>query len=113
MNPEPLQNSFRVAGQRFEFIVRIFRQRVFHQLDFFELVLADHAASVLAVTAGFGTKAGRISGPLHRQLRRVENLFTIVIGHRNFGGGDEIKAALVFKLEKVLFELGQLAGAEQ
>src|ERR1700680_3325020 len=76
-------------------------------------MLPDHAASVFAVAARFGTKAGRVSSPLHRQLRRVENLFPIVISDRHFGSWDEIESALVFKLKEVLFELGQLAGAKQ
>src|SRR6266853_1898986 len=68
MNPEPLQNGFGVARQRLEFVVRMLRQGIFHQLDLLELMLADYAARVLAVTAGLGTKAWRVSDPLHRQL---------------------------------------------
>ena len=38
-----------------------------HQLDLVELMLADHAARVLAVAARLGAEARRVRGELDRQ----------------------------------------------
>ncbi len=38
-----------------------------NDLDLFELVVADHAARVLAVAAGLRAKARRVRGQLQRQ----------------------------------------------
>ncbi len=59
------------------------------ELDLGELVLADHAAGILARRAGFGAKARRERGEAQRQRVLVEDQFAHEIGQRHFGGGDE------------------------
>jgi hypothetical protein len=59
------------------------------QFDLGELMLADHAAGILARGAGFGAEARRAGGEPHRQLRFVDDGFADEIGQRDFGGGDK------------------------
>ena len=95
----------------------------FDQLDLLELVLADHAADVLAVAAGFGAEAGGVGAEAGGELGLVEGLVAEEVGDGDLGGGDEpvvgvlILAGdvgtLVVAVEEVLRELGELAGAEE
>ena len=70
-----------------------FRRRDRHQLDLVELVLADHAARVLAGRARFGAEARRVGGEPQRQLGFLDDRFAHEIGQRDFGGGDEPEAS--------------------
>ena len=81
------------------------------QLDLVELVLADHAARVLAGGARLGAEAGRAGGEAQRQLLLVEDLVVHEVGERHLGGRDQPEA--VVGAEQVLGELRQLAGAER
>ena len=65
--PEPLQDRLGVAGQLLERLVRVLRMDDLHHLDLVELVLADHAARVLAVAAGLRAEARRVRGEPDRQ----------------------------------------------
>ena len=62
------------------------------QLHLGELVLADHAARVLAGGARLGAEARRAGGEAQRQLGLVEDRFAHQIGERHLGGGDEPEA---------------------
>ena len=52
--------SRRARVRRFVLFVGFFGRGELDQLDLLELVLADHAADVLAVGAGFGAEAGGV-----------------------------------------------------
>ena len=64
------------------------------QLDLLELVLADHAARVLAVAAGLGAEAGRVRGQPHRQRVVVDDLVAHDVGQRHLGGRDQVALGL-------------------
>ena len=64
------------------------------QLDLLELVLADHAARVLAVAAGFGAEARRVRGHAHRQRVGIEDLVAHDVGQRDFGGRNQVALRL-------------------
>ena len=70
-------------------VVGFFGRGEFDELDLLELVLADHAADVLAVAAGFGAEAGRVGAEGDGELGFVEGLVAEEIGDGDFGGGDE------------------------
>ena len=80
------------------------------QFDLGELVLADHAAGVLAGGARLGAEARRAGGEPHRQLHFVDDRLAHQIGERHFGGGDEPEAICL-----VLGYIGKLVhdGAER
>ena len=86
---EPPQDLLGAGQHALVFVLRLLRRRDGDELDFGELMLADHAARVLAGGAGFGTEAGRAGSEPHRQLRFVDDGFAHEIGERHFGGGDE------------------------
>ena len=76
-------------------VLGFFRQRKLDQLDFFELMLADQAARVLAVAARFAAKTRRVRSVIYRQICGVEYLVGVIIRHRNLGRRDQGEAALV------------------
>lgn len=82
-----------------------------HELHLLELVLADHAAHVLAVRARLGAEAGGMGGEAQWQLFGGEDPFAHQVGERDLGGGDEIAPRLARDREEIGLELGQLAGA--
>src|SRR5207302_4500812 len=104
------------AGESFVFGIRVFWPGELNQLDLLELVLADHAANVFAVGAGFAAKAGSVGAEGDRQLGFFENLVAKEVGDGDLGGGDEpvvvvlIDAGLVgtfiVAVEEVFGELG-------
>jgi hypothetical protein len=58
---QPLQHGFGVRGELFERGIRIFRPlHDLHEFDLVELVLADHAARVLASRTGLRAEARRV-----------------------------------------------------
>src|SRR5579885_664179 len=79
------------------------------QLDLVELVLPDHAASVLAGGARLGAKARRPRGEAQRQLLLLEDLVGHQIGERHLRRRNEPEAGR--SAEQVLGELGQAARA--
>ena len=98
------------------------RRRDLHHLDLVELVLADHAARVLAVGAGLGAEAGRVRREPDRQRLGRHDLVAHQVRQRHFAGGDQVEVAAfrvrllraaLLHLEEVGLELGQLAGAAQ
>ena len=64
---QQLQHFFRVAGQLFQGIHRIFRTNDLHHFNLVELVHADQTAGVTAVRTGFSTEAWRVCGHFQRQ----------------------------------------------
>ena len=92
-----------------------------HHLDLVELVLADHAARVLAVAPRFRAKARRVRRQLHRQRDPLHDLAAHGVRERDLGGRDQIQllaarrrpAAALRHREHVGFELGQLRRADQ
>ena len=90
---ESFQHGLGASCHALVLVGRLLRRGDRHQLDFGELVLADHAARVLAGRARFGAEARRAGGDAHRQLRFVDDLLAHEIGQRHFGGGDEPEIA--------------------
>ena len=69
-----------------------------HHLDLVELVLADHAARVLAVAAGLGAEARRMRGQPDRQRSQRQDLVAHRVGQRDLGGRDQVqRLALAFR----------------
>ena len=102
-----------MSGQLLQAFVGLVRMDDLHQLDLVELVLADHAACVLAVGTGFRTEAGRMTDELQRQPVRGQNFIPHDVGDGNFGGGNQVKLSPVGfgYREQVFLELRQLPGA--
>ena len=76
-------------------------------------MLADHAAGVAAVGAGLRAEARRVGDELQRQRFGGDDLVAQQVGHRHFGGGDEIQLVRIRAghVEQVFLELRQLPGA--
>ena len=94
-----------------------------HHLDLVELVLADHAARVLAVASGLGAEARRMRGEPDRQRLGRQDLAAHGVRQRDLGRRDEVEplgrgrivrvdAALLHR-EHVGFEFRQLRRADQ
>jgi hypothetical protein len=109
------EDDLGLAGQFLVRFGRFFRMDDLDQLDLVELVLADHAAHVAAAGTGFGTEARRVADELQRQRLGSEDFVADDVGHRHFGGRDQVERVLVAAqhLEQVFLELRQLAGAMQ
>ena len=72
-------------------------------------MLTNETAGIAAGAAGLCTEAGSIYGIALRQLGAVENFFAMIVGSRNFTGGNDVLVE-AFQLEHILSELRQLAG---
>ena len=83
--------------------VGMIRMHDLHQLHLVELVLADHAARVLAVGAGFGAEARRMADELERQLFERHDLVAHEVGDRVLGGRNQVEVAAL-DLEQVVLE---------
>jgi hypothetical protein len=67
-------------------------------------MLPDHAARILARSAGLGTEAGCAGGVPQRQRGLVKDGFADEIGERNFGSWDEPERNLyIYKLIGITF----------
>jgi hypothetical protein len=75
-------------------------------LDLVELVVADHAARVLARGARLRAKARRVAHELERQLLQRNDLLAHEVRDRHLGCRDEVQVA-VLDLEQVAAELGE------
>ena len=86
-----------------------------HQLDLVELVLADHAARVLAVGAGLAAEARGVADELERQPLERDDLVANDIGDGDLGGRDQVELLRILARhrEQVVLELRQVAGAAQ
>ena len=80
-----------------------------HQLDLGELVLANHAARILAGRARLGAEARRERREAQRQFLLVQHHVVHQVGERDLGRRDQPEA--VVGAEHVLGELRQLADA--
>ena len=76
-------------------------------------MLTDQPAHVRAVRSGLAPEARRIRRVSHRELPAVEDLAAIQIRQRDLRGRNEEQVPVAGDLEKVLLELGQVAGAAQ
>ena len=89
VQPEPFEDFFGACCHALVLVARLFRRRDRNQLDLPELVLADHAARVLARRARLRAKRQGPGGEAQRQGFFVDDALAHEIGQRNFGGGDE------------------------
>ena len=105
-----LQNGFRMQHQLLMRLGAFFRVHDLHHFHLVELMLANHAARVLAITAGLGAEAGAVADEFQRQIFRLHNRIAHKVGNRIFGGGDQIKIA-PFNLEQIFLELGKAGHA--
>jgi len=78
-----------VAGEFQVLFVAVFRQRELDQFHFLKLVLADDAADVAAVGAGFAAETGRVGAEGDGQFFGGDGFVAEEVGHRDFGGGGE------------------------
>ena len=118
---EALEDGFGVVGEGFVLGGGVFGAGELYELDFLELVLADHAASVLAVRAGFGTVAGGVGRKGDGAGGEVDGFVAEDVGDGDLGGWDEPVVGLlelagdvgafVVGVEEVFGELGELSGA--
>jgi hypothetical protein len=75
-----------MAGQPFEFLIRLFRCCKRDQLHFVELVEANESSGVLSIGSCLAAKTGGVGGIPDRQCTLGEYLVAVEIGHRHFGG---------------------------
>ena len=88
---EALQDLLGIADEQLELGVRVLGLHDVHQFDLLELVLADHAARVLAVGTGFAAEARRVRSVAARQRAGLEDRFPREVRDRHFGGRDQEK----------------------
>ncbi len=119
---EEFEDTFGVASEGLMLVAGLFASREFDELDLLELVLADHAADVFAVAAGFAAEAWCPGAEGDGELRFVEGLVAEEVGDGDLSGGDEpviaiLKfagvGALVVAVKGVFGELRELAGPEE
>src|SRR6266550_2449268 len=96
-----------MPGQHFQLSRGFFRSGVAHQLDLVEFVRAQYSASVLARGAGLAPKTLAVGDEAARQRVAIQDLVTIEIRDRYFGGRDE-KEIVAGRGVRVLLELRQL-----
>ena len=63
-----LQNSFRVANQRFVLLIAFFGMSELEEFDFLELMLAQNTPGIFSRGASFGTETGRPRRHIDRQF---------------------------------------------
>ena len=105
---QALQDLFRVRGQFFVRALGIVRRSEVHEFDLLELMLPDHAASILAVRARFRSETRRVRRQLHGELIRLEDPVPAEVGHRNLRRRNQVEGSFIRGLELILFELRQL-----
>ena len=118
---ELLQHGFGVARHFFQRVVALVGVHDLHHLDLVELVLADHAARIAAVAAGFGAEARCVGREFDRQVGLGHHHVAHKVGQWHFAGGDEVQGRVVrhglavlaalLGGEEVTLELRQLARA--
>lgn len=96
---EFLEDGLRVGGHGFEFVEGVLGAYELDHLDFVELVLAQHAARVLAVGACFGAEAGRVRGVVDWELGVVNDFTGVDVGQRDFCGGNEPEVLIAVEFE--------------
>src|SRR5882672_9775897 len=72
-------------------------------------MLANQPSNVLSVRSSLASKAGRVRRVVKRQNSPVENLFSVQIRQRHFCRRDQVQIPVAADLEKVCFELGEVA----
>ena len=109
--PQHAEDGLGAAGHAFMFGGAVVGMGDRDQLDFAELVLAQHPAGVAAGRPGLGAVAVGQRGEADRELLFGHDLARNRVGQRHFRGRDQ--PAAVGGAEVVLGEFRQLAGAEQ
>src|SRR4051812_19464026 len=89
MQIEPAQHLLGACEHALVLVLALLRRGDRNELDFGELMLADHAAGVLAGSTGFRAEAGRAGGEAERQRGFVDDRLADEIGERDFSRGDE------------------------
>ena len=98
-------------GHFLEIVVGGFRTNDADHFHLVELMLADHAAGVAAVSTGFGTEARRMGRHLERKVLVAEHHAGDLIRQRDFSSRHEIhlflftKGTALLGGEEVLLEL--------
>src|SRR6185437_13686098 len=108
--PETLQHLFRTNRHPLVLLHRAVRMRNRYQLDLGELMLADHAARVLAGGTSLGAEARGPGGDPQRQIGLLDDLVGDEIGERHFRRRNEPEA--LRRLEHVFSRFRQLPGTE-
>ena len=114
MEAEPLQHLFGAGGHPLVLLARLLGRRDRDELDLPELVLADHAARVLARRSRLGAEAERAGGEAQGQRLFVDDAFAHEVGHRHFRGRDEPEVFLrgrPFQCELYGLNKRQVAGS--
>src|SRR6185503_15042282 len=107
---EALEDRLGVPGELLQALVGALGGNDLHQLHLVELVVADHAASVLARRARLGAEARRMAGELERQLLGRQDLLAREIRDRVLGGRQQVEVAPL-DLEQILLELREARDA--
>ena len=74
MQTEQLQHSLGMSSERLELVIRVFRQRIFHQLDFLKLMLPNNPTHILAVRSSLAAKARCVGRKRDGQAGSVEHV---------------------------------------
>ena len=104
--PEFLQHRLGVPGQRFQRGGRVCRLHEVDELDLFELMLPDHAARVLPVTACLRAKAWRVRDEPAGKRFCIQDRLARDVGQGHLSRGNEVEGIFVRRLEQVGFEFG-------
>src|SRR5579871_2001706 len=86
---QPAQHLLGARQHTLMLVLALLGRRDRNELDLGELVLADHAARVLAGGTGLGAEARRERREAHRQFGLVGDCLTHQVGQGHLGGGDE------------------------
>ena len=89
---KPAQHLLGAGEHALVLVLALLRRSDGDELDLGELVLADHAARILARRPGFGAEARRAGSEAQGERVLVKDRFAHEIGQRHFGGRDEPKA---------------------
>ncbi len=103
--PEPLQHGFGVADEHFELAIGVVGPRDVHELDLVELVLANHAARVLAVRSRFRAEARRVRRQAQRQPIGLDDRVAHEVRQRHLGSRNQAQLVLALEREQVRGEL--------
>jgi hypothetical protein len=110
---QALQYQFGIRRQFFQSSVRLLWTDHMHQFHFFELVLANHAARILAIRAGLRTKARCMRREFQRQISVFQNSFARQVRQWHFGRRNQEEILVALDRKQVFLEFRQLPGANQ
>ena len=111
---EALHEFFGFGDEFFERGFGIFGTGELEHFDFVELVAANHAPLLRAVTARFLAIAGRVRKEFFGQVRFQKDLVSVKVDQRGFRGGQEELhfVGVCFEVKHIVGKFGELPGGK-